>query len=142
MLMNLPPVVAVTPFTFEVISKMLVVVEILKLLLLIIVLVETEPPTLEVSVFVFDVSELGTVIEATFKLPMFASPILVVELLVVEAFRVAKLAEFPKITVKYPDKPEIVLVTKSPIFPTAANKLVVVALVIVAFVKVGSFVNE
>lgn len=117
-------------------------VEILKLLLLIIVLVEIEPPILEVKILVLEVSELGTVIEATFKLAIFATAIFEVELLVVDAFRVAKLAEFPKITVKYADKPEIVLVTKSPIFPTLTNKLVEVELVIVASVKVGALVKE
>lgn len=66
-----------------VLKKELVEVEIL--LLFIIVEVETDPPMLEVSVFVFDVSELGTVIEATFRLVIFAVKILEVELLVVEA---------------------------------------------------------
>jgi hypothetical protein len=100
--------VATTPLTLEVISNVFVDVDIFKLLLLIIVDVEIELPTLEVSVFAFTTSELGTVIEATFKLVILAVKIFEVEALVVEALKVAKLAEFPKITVKYPDKPEIV----------------------------------
>jgi hypothetical protein len=58
-------------------------VEVETLLLFIIVEEDTEPPMLEVSVFVFEVSELGTVMEATFKLEIIASSMLVVEALTV-----------------------------------------------------------
>ena len=128
---NLAPVVATTPFKLDVISNAFVEVEIFRLLLFTIDDVETEPPIFEVSVLVLEVSELGTVIEATFKLVILATPILeveaftvsefVVELLVVEAFSVAKFAEFPKITVKYADKPEIVLVTRDPTLAKSAR---------------------
>jgi hypothetical protein len=61
----------------------------------------------------------------------------VVELLVVVAFNVAKFAEFPKITVKYADKPETTPVTK---FST--NELVVVELVVVESPAMKKLVNE
>ena len=64
--------VEITPFTLVVNSKELVDVEIVKVLLLMIVVVDIEPPIFEVNVFVFEVNELGTVIEATFKLAIFA----------------------------------------------------------------------
>jgi hypothetical protein len=125
--MNFALVVDIIPFTFDSISKELVEVEIVKELLFIIVEVDTDPPMLDVKVLILEVREFGTMIEATFKLEILASPMLVVELLVVEAFKVAKLAESPKITVKYADKPEIIPDTKFSI-----NELVVVELVIVA----------
>ena len=49
--MNLAVVVEITPFTFEVNSNEFVEVEIVKLLLLIIVEVDIEPPILEVKIF-------------------------------------------------------------------------------------------
>lgn len=88
----------------------MVEVDIVRELLFIIVEVEMEPPRLEERVFVFDVNELGTdkfVIVAevmvaffVFRLSVLVVIKLEVEALEVEAFRIAKLASFPKITVK------------------------------------------
>ena len=102
--MNLAVVVDTTPFTLEVNSNEFVEVEIVKLLLLIIVPVATDPPRLEVKIFPSEDKIFGT-----FKFVIFAVKIFEVEALVVDAFETTKLDEFPKRLVIFADKTEIKL---------------------------------
>ncbi len=133
-------VVAMTPFIFVVTTELFWLKE--RELELIMVVVPTEPARLDSIVLPEDVSwllalnefkvsssennfdtvalvivelfddKLLLIIFSAERLVVFMVSELVVELLVVEAFKVAKLAESPKITVKYADKPEIAPDTK------------------------------